>query len=271
MVDKRSALKQGQVDILNLLYTYRFGSRRLLAGSLGITAGSSLHEKLQVLIKHDYIGKRQDRKLKLHGVPAAYYLTPKGLRLLQSLPDHTYITDAVIKGSYKDSSVTQSFVTHTLCMYALTNTLKVFYPTLKVFMRRDMNRYSYFPSPPPDAFVSLRAEDQKAPLRFFFDLIPENLPIKPLFQRITKYAEFFEEDGWVKVSKEPPTLLLVGETGATERRMRRTIKAALYKAEIDEDLTVLTTTIPAIENISDEGKIWTSLDDPDELLALTEV
>ena len=47
-IDKRSALKQGQIDILETLYKYRFGSRQLLADSLGIKSGSNLFEKLNV-------------------------------------------------------------------------------------------------------------------------------------------------------------------------------------------------------------------------------
>lgn len=269
LADKRSDLKQGQIDILELIYKYRFVSRQLLAVSLGIKSGSSLHEKLGVLVKHGYIQKRLEPKLKLQGTPAAYYLTPKGLRFLQALPENEYISEAIIKGSYRDGTVSQSFVDHTLRVYDLTNALKAFYPNLKVFMPRDMKQYPDFPDSLPDAFLSLKVDNKS--LRFFLDVIPDNLLSKPLFQRITKYAEFFEDGGWDEMSNEYPTLLFVGETGATERRMRRIIKAALYKAELDEELTILTTTIPAIENISDEGKIWTSLDDPDELLALTDI
>lgn len=268
LADKRSDLKQGQIDILELIYKYRFVSRQLLAVSLGIKSGSSLHEKLGVLVKHGLVHKRLEPKLKLQGAPAAYYLTPKGLRFLQALPENEYISEAIIKGSYRDGTVSQLFVNHTLCVYAMTNALKAFYPGLKVFMPRDMKQYPDFPDSLPDAFISLKVDNKS--LRFFLDVIPDNLPSKPLFQRITKYAEFFEGGGWDEMSNEYPALLFVGETGTTERRMRRIIKAALYKAELDEELTILTTTIPAVENTSDEGKIWTSLDDPDELLALTD-
>jgi len=271
MADKRSTLKQGQIDILELLYKYRFGSRQLLADSLGIKAGSSLHEKLQVFIKHGYIAMRLEKKLKLHGTPAAYYLTPKGLRTLAALPDHDYITDSMIKGSYKDSTVTQPFVTQTLRVYAQANRLTVAYPNLKVFLRRDMSRYSYFPKPLPDAFLSLPISKGTPLKRFFLDVIPDSLPTKPLYQRITSYAEFFDEGGWERVSDEPPILLLTCETGTTERRVRRAVKAALYKAETDVDIIAFTSTFGAVQNIEENGAIWTSLDDPDELLSLPEI
>ena len=81
-MDKRSALKQGQIDILETLYKYRFGSRQLLADSLGIKSGSNLFEKLNVLMKRGFVARRYDKSYKLRSVPAAYYLTPKGLRKL---------------------------------------------------------------------------------------------------------------------------------------------------------------------------------------------
>lgn len=270
MTDRRSELKPAQIDILELLYKYRFGSRQLVADSLGVTS-DSLFRKLEVLVKHGIVGKRLDKKLKLHGVPVAYYLTPKGLRTLAALPDHTYITDTVIKGSYKDGTVTQSFITQTLRVYAQTNRLKGHCPSLRVFTKRDMSSYSYFPKPLPDAFLSLPTSKDTPPQRFFLDVIPDSLPPKPFFQRITNYAEFFEEDGWETTGSELPILLLVGETGTTERRIQRTARAAIYKAEVDEEPTIYTSTFGAIENLEGRGAIWTSLDDPEELLALPDL
>lgn len=266
MTDRRSVLKQGQIDILELLYKYRFGSRQLLADSLGIKAGSSLHEKLQVLIKHEYIAVRHEKRLKLYGVPAAYYLTPKGLRTLAALPEHKYITNSLIKGGYRDKAVSQAFVDQCLRVYAQTNQLGAFYPNLKVYLRRDMSRYSYFPSTLPDAFISLSVNG--TPKRFFLDVLPDIMPTKPLYQRVTNYAQFFEEGNWDVVSNELPSLLFVGETSTTERRLQRLIRSALRNAELDEDIAVYTTTFGAIEHVEGEGAIWTSLDEPDELLSL---
>lgn len=128
-------------------------------------------------------------------MPAAYYLTPKGLRALAALPGHDYITNSVIKGSYKDGTVTQSFITQTLRVYAQANKLTASHPNLKIFLRRDMSRYSYFPKPLPDSFLSLPTSEGTSPKRFFFDVIPDSLQTKPLFQRVTSYAVFFDEGG----------------------------------------------------------------------------
>lgn len=267
MADKRSALKQGQIDILEVLYKYRFGSRQLVADSLGIKAGSSLYEKLNVLIKHGFIAMRQEKRLRLLGVPAAYFLTPQGLKALQALDDHEYITEATIKASYRDKVLSQTFVSHALDVYRYTNALKRQYPDLKVYLRRDMSRFSYFPDSPPDAFLSLKLDD--TPQRFFLDVIPDSLPRNILDRRITGYAEFFDEGGWDATNSELPSLLLITEKGTTESRTRRATRAALSRADIDDELEAYTTTFAALDNIDKSYGIWTNIDEPDELVSLS--
>lgn len=66
-VDNRLMLRQGQIEILRLLYKYRFGSCRLIAESLKVKAGSNIYEKLNVLIKHGFAVKRYDKSLRLQG------------------------------------------------------------------------------------------------------------------------------------------------------------------------------------------------------------
>lgn len=263
----RSTLNAGQISLLELVYKYRFGSRQLVAESLNIIYGSSLHGKLEVLVKHEYLGKRFEKRLKLQALPAAYYLTPKGLRALQQQPDHAAITDAVIKNSYKDKTVSQDFITHTLRVYKYTNVLKRQYPALKVFTRRDMSRYDYFPPQLPDAFLSLPSDDPKQPKRFFFDLISDKLPRYVLDRRIAAYCEFFDEGGWDVTESELPAILLLAESGTTEKRMQRTVRIQLNRSDMEE-LPVYTSTTKALEHMTDDTPIWTSLEDTDELAAL---
>ena len=99
-VDGRSVIKQSQVNILAILYKYRFGSRQLIAESLNKNP-DTMYRNLLVLIKHGLINVRLEKRSKLYGIPAAYYLTPNGLRHLQSLADYVFIDDSIIKGSYR--------------------------------------------------------------------------------------------------------------------------------------------------------------------------
>jgi hypothetical protein len=212
---------------------------------------------------------RQEKRLKLQGEPAAYYLTPKGIKTLQALDDHDYITESTIKASYRDKVLSQAFVSHTLNVYSFTNALKRQYAELKVYLRRDMSRYSYFPDNPPDAFLSLKLGN--TPKRFFFDVIPDSLPRNILERRITGYAEFFDEGGWDATNSELPSLLLVTEKGTTETRTRRAARAAINRADMDDELEIYTTTFGALKDAAANDAVWTSINDSDELLSLSDL
>ncbi len=264
----RSSLSSSQISLLDLVYKYRFVSRQLVADSLGINPQNGIHERLEVLLKYGYLDKRFDKRLKLVGVPAAYYLTPKGLRTLQALPNHEHVTEAAIKGSYRDKTVGQDFVTHTLDVYKYTNLLKQHYPGLKVFTKRDMSQYDYFPSQLPDAFLSLPTDDPQQPKRFFFDLVSDSLPRSALDRRIANYCDFFDDGGWeVTGSDELPIMLLLSEWGPAEKRIQRNIRLQLSRSDMEE-LAAYTSTTGALDGITDERAIWTSVEDADELLEL---
>lgn len=267
MNDGRSTIKQGRIDILETLYKYRFGSRSLIAELLGVNE-NTLYKKLVVLVKHGLIGSRLDNGSKIKGLPMAYFLTPKGLKYLRSLDDHSYINDKIIKSSYRDKAASEATIIHSFNVFSQILALKRIYPQLKAYQRRDMKRFSYFPKVLPDAFLSLSAGDNTK--RFFFDYIPDNLERKAFFQRVSAYIDFFDIGGWNVTNTEIPTLLFVGEKTSTERRIRRLVKGVIEKVEPDEDLAIYTTTRNAIKQIDNECHIWTQIDD-DEQLGLNDI
>lgn len=271
MSDKSISLKQGQIDILELLYKYRFSSRQLLHESIGEGSGTefNLYKKLEVLIKRGLVLKRHEPRQKLLGVPFAYSLTPKGVKTLKSLPEHDHITDTIIKGWYRNKTVDQKFVNRTIAIHKYTNLLAKFYPSIKVFTQRDLARYSYFPKHPPDAVLSLTAEEG-TPLRYFFDIIPSGMPRKAIDGKLMNYCSFFESGNW-EVTKSPnPAILLVASNARTERQLQYIARARLQRHD-ELDLRIFTTTLQALANANNEGLIWTRVDDTDEPLELTDL
>ena len=264
-VDGRSVIKQSQVNILAILYKYRFGSRQLISESLNKNP-DTMYRNLLVLIKHGLINVRLEKRSKLYGISAAYYLTPKGLRHLQSLPDYSFIDDSIIKGSYRDKSVSENTVLHTFAVFQQILALKRQYPTLKAFLRRDMARFTYFPNTPPNAFLSL--SDGETTRRYFFEYVQDSQERKAFYQKVSAYIDYFDKGGWDVTGADIPALLFVAEKANTEYRIKRLIKGALSKLEPDVEIQILTTTKRAIEQIDQQPVIWTSIEDPDELIAL---
>ena len=269
-IDKRSTLRQGQIDILRILYKYRFSSRQLLADSLHIAAGSNLYEKLNVLMRHKLVARRYNARLKLQGIPAAYYLIPKGFKTLQTIDSRQCITDRTIRSSYRDKIVGQAFINHTLAVHKYTNTLTHKHPTLRTFLRRDMSRYDYFPNNPPDAFLSLKIGEEATPRRFFFDFISETTPRTAINHRIAQYIKFFDEGGWNETNSELPKLLFLVETIAIKKRLLKAARAIRNQFDMEDDIEVYITTANDIEH-ADASRIWISIDDPDSTLSLDDL
>ncbi len=270
MPDGRSTLKQSQIDILELLYKYRFSSRKLLLESLGDAAGTdyNLYKKLEVLIKHELVAKRIEPKLKLLGVPAAYYVTTKGLRTLRQLPDHDHITDAIVKLSYANKSVKYAFVNHALATHKYTNILMRHYRSLKVFTKRDLARFSYFPKQLPDAVLSLPADDPQQPLRFFFDIIASGTPRKAIDGRLMSYCTFIDNGGWDVTNSPNPIVLLVASNVRLERQLQYMARARLNRHP-EVDLRIYTSTVQALSSMDDEALVWTRVTDTDDPMELT--
>jgi hypothetical protein len=266
----RNKLNTGQIQVLDLVYKYRFVSRQLLAGSLGVKPENGLYEKLEILVAHGYLGKRLDKRTTLENVPAAYYLTPQGLKYLQALPGYEYVNDQAFQESYRDKSIVGNrFIAHQLTVYRQTQALQKMYPELKVFTPRDMNQYRYFPKRLPDAFLSLKSDDPDQPLRFFFDIVPDRQPRGDLVNKLTTYIEFFDVGGWDETGSEFPKLLLLCEWSPSERSIQRTVRSHLSK--LDSELQVFTSTATALKNIAPGRAIWTATDDEDELITLYDI
>jgi len=240
----------------------------ILADSLGIKANVTLYKKLEVLCKHGYIAKRFDKRLKLQGMPVAYYLTPNGWRKLHKLPNYDFIDQAFIKTTYADKRVGIDFVADTLNVHQHTKLLQKQYPELKIFTKRELSRYSYFPELAPDALLSLPSDDPNQPHRFFFDIIPDRTPRPTLFRRIKAYCDFFE-GGWDDTDSKIPVILLVSEWGPAERSLQRQV-ARILRSEAS-DLQAYTTTTTAIEKVLKNKAIWTPVDETDELISLGEL
>ena len=276
--NKRLVLKKGQIAILEALYECRFCSCRLLADRLGIRSGSSLHEKLNVLMKHGFVDRRYDKSFRLRGMPAAYYVTPKGLRQLQLIHGRERVTDAIVKAGYRDRVVSQAFVNHTVRVCAYINQLQHRYPSLEVLLRREMMLYSYVPANPPDAFLSLRVNDgirqfgirQFGIRKFFFDVVSKDMLPSTIRRRIAGYMSFFDNGGWDEMNSELPKLLLLLEDPAMKRRLERAARAIRSRFDLDDEIEIY---VAMAEDLlsGDTTAIWSSIDETSEFLALEEV
>src|SRR5688572_22340841 len=154
----RRKLNAEQLEVLELLYKFRFGSNDLFAQYFGKKDRSFVFKRLSILLEQGLIGKRFDSSFRLLGKPAAYYLTPSGARVLQERRGQGK-PEINIKAIYKEKTVKDDFVWQCLDIFAAYNRLRAEYgDRLRFFARANLNyeQFDYFPQPLPDAYIRLR-------------------------------------------------------------------------------------------------------------------
>lgn len=217
----RRKLNAEQLEVLELLYKFRFGSNELFAQYFGKKDRSFVFKRLSILLEQGLIGKRFDSSFRLLGKPAAYYLTPAGARALQERrePDKPEIS---IKAIYKDKTVKDDFVRQCLDIFAAYNRLRSEYgDRLKFFTRANLNyeQFNYFPQPLPDAYIRLRlgGEEKQYFLDFYYDKQPFFVAVK----KNKKYVEYAESGDWDDTGTTLPAFLAVCESASLCGRLQK--------------------------------------------------
>ncbi len=256
-----------QIDILSCIYKFRFGTTDLIARSLNKKSGAIIHPRLVILERDGYLARRFDATYRLQHKPAAYYLTPLGLRTLRRLKELSGLSDTAIKNSYKDATATEQFITHSLNVYTLANQLIALDDKLRYFTKREQAGYEYFPSPPPDGFISIKLKDDETPNRFFLALIEPDVPAFAIDRLISHLVTYDEEGDWEVTNLPFPPVLLVAATASVQRQLIKQLRRVIYRT--DTEISFFFTSLPAILGTT-KGKdnIWASFEEPQELQRL---
>ena len=257
----RRPLSDDQLEILELLYKFRFGSSSLVAEYFGKNHRAFAFNRLRILQEQGFIGKRFESTYRMQAKPAAYYLLPTGARKLQ---ERRKSKDEInIKGIYKDKAVSETFIQHSLDIFSIYNQLKAQYGSkLDFFAKSDLVGYKHFPKPlPPDAFLILNMEgDEK---HFFLDIFEDNQPFFKAVRKIRQYVEYRESGKWAATTDvDFPSILFVCDSTAIQVQIRKQIVKILSKSLID-DLVFATTTKAELKTLAENDAIWQLATKPD--------
>jgi hypothetical protein len=254
----RRKLNAEQLEVLELLHKFRFGTNDLFAQYFGKKDRSFVFKRLAILLEQGLIGKRFESNYRLQGKPAAYYLTPNGARQLQEVRE----TQINIKSIYKDKTVSEDFVAHCLQVLSIFNQLRCTYcDAINFYTKVDLNveAYDYFPKPLPDAFLSLKEQGQAQ--RYFLDIFDVSTPLFVLKKRIKQYLDYYESGAWDDTGSEFPVILLVCQSDKQEKQLQKVISKVL---DDEDEPVVATTTYVRLKELAKEVAIWCNALDPDE-------
>lgn len=259
----RRKLNDEQLDVLKLLYKFRFGTNELFAQYFGKKDRSFVFKRLKILQEQGLVGKRFESSYRLQGKPAACYLMPGGARRLQEARN----LQVNIKGIYKDKSVSEQFVERSLNLFAIRNQLCAQYgDDLQFFTKASMNHqeYDYFPQPLPDAYIRFKDSDK----HFFLDVYYDDQPKVVAVSRMKQYVKYEEGGEWQTTGTDLPIVLAVCESTGLAKRVQRYMKKSLKESWDSEIVHALTT---KADVMGDESDIWRRVDESDEKLGLLEL
>lgn len=276
-VEKERKLNQGQIELLYLLYRFRFATGELLAQALGKKSATFVYPRLKVLSAKGYIARNYDGNYKIQGKPATYYLLPKAFQALRAAENLQMASSAspklktdsrAFKRMYKDKDAAEPFIHHCLSVFAAHNRLRALYGQgLKFFTKSDLTSYNFFPKSPPDGYLVNESQGQAQ--RFFLDIFGKDTPFFLIAKQVKQYLDYFEKGEWPEDKYAFPVILLTCETEATEKKLQRFITKNLEAEGIDSMAFATTTTKQFLESTDDA--IWQQTNKPDARVAMSSI
>jgi hypothetical protein len=209
-----------QLEILDLLYRFRFATNPLLASALNVKLPHKINERLQILVQREFVGRNYKPEYHLNRQPASFYLLPKGIKALRATGDEKY-SQMVLHNAYKDKNAKARFITRCLDIFEMYRKLReVHGGDLEFFTRSELYHYEDFPEPRPDAYFRISKGQEE--LQFFLEVMDTTQPDFAHKRRIKQYIEYAESgDLEDATGTSLPTILLICDKESTRRRLQK--------------------------------------------------
>jgi hypothetical protein len=241
-------LNQNQIDVLLLLYKFRFATSNLLTQKLKLQHRSSINSRLQILEDQEYIGRRYDKSYKLMNKPASYFMLPKGFAVLRGMDG---ISNNTLKNMYKDVRATDGFVERSLAIFSFYNHLEaILGERFDMFSKSELTGMEDMPEASPDGLIRFKTSSgSRAKERnFFMYYAEERQPLFAVSSIITKQLEYGDSEDWQDLFGKPPAVIIVCDLPALERRLYR--QAGRVEDEAAKGQNFYTTTTAEINVVS---------------------
>jgi hypothetical protein len=195
-------------------------------------------------VEDGYVGKMFDRSYKIDRKPAVYYLAAKGIAVLKQ---DARFHPALLHAYYKNKTIGQAYVQHTIDAAGIYNVLKQNYQAdIDIFTRQEVAYFEDFPKTKPDLYLRGKTE--------YFVTLAHDTPLFLVRKCLGGYMTHVDEEGWV--TDDYPTLLFLF---ADENKARRFLDAAntsLENTGLDDELRIGVATTTALYAEPSEA-IWT--------------
>lgn len=222
-------LKQKQIDILQLIYKFRFLNRTQIQKLLDHKYHSKILTWLNELSKEKYIVRDYDRTIA--GKPAVYFLGTAGRKELLGKDN---IKANLLKRVYQEKRTSQIFRNHCMIIadiyISLLELTKKYNAKLKYYTKADLTDIKFLPLPHPDVYFSI--EEKTITKRYFLEIFDEYPSNKWVFKRVQQYFHYYEKQYWQDHNTNPfPEIIFVYGDLKTKQNLEIMIKRRLEDVE----------------------------------------
>lgn len=260
---QQRSLTDKQLDVLKILYRFRFGTSDLISQAQGGISRQSTNARLAVLVEKELINKKQDGRAKLEGKPAVYSLAAKGRAALRKQGDK--YSSKVLNSIRANRDSSDKFVQHNLTIFSVANKLTEQYKDAVTFLTKSNvygDSFDYLPESRPDAFLHIKTINAY----YFLYYLDESTPDFAHVRKISSLFDYEKSGKWeIGTKLGLPGILLVCSSNRLETTMRK--RFVKLKSDEDSDFGIYTTVISRLLD-SENGEIWKLVGGDDELKPL---
>lgn len=256
-----------QLELLLLLYKFRFITVELACKVLNVRSANSLRDRLTKLVGQGYIGRRYDASYRIKSRHAEYFLLSKGVAALKQQP---VCNEAVLHNMYKDKTASNTFVQQKLAIMEAYCRLQS--AGVKFLTQSQLADLNGFPKPLPDGFMSFKGK--QGSVYFFLEVLREAEPFfVTLHRRAKRFIEYSESGDWQIAQKGRPfpVVLLVCETPSLQKRISKKL-SKLVEATWSEELKFYSCVATALTSGQSNDGVWLEVGgESSNLLSLTAI
>lgn len=253
-------LSDKQLDVLKLLFRFRFGTTDLISEAQGSISRNSAHVRLTWLLERGFIKKKLDGRSRLQNKPAIYSLAAKGRKVLSE--DPSKYSPKVLNSIRANRDPSDDFIDHCLSLFSLSNNLQKSHGESFVMLTKsniEIDKFDYLPEVRPDAFLYL--PDNKR--YYFLYLFDGDKPDYAFVRRIMPIFEYEKSGKWeASTGEELPHILIACEKNRVETVIRKRLSKLTSSSE--SELLFATTTLDKV--LSTEATTpWRALSNDDKV------
>ncbi len=247
----RKKINQKQLELLHVLYRFRFATTDQMAAYLGKPTGTRIYRRIMTLVEQEYVGRNFEPAFRKRDMHATYYLRAKGIAALKDRQDKTY-DPKVLHNIYGDAGASEQFIADSITIFDTYTQLKAYYgDKLHFFTKSDLAgfEHGHFPKPLPDAYIRLNTGREGK--QFFFDVHTVEQPFFKLPKRIKEYVAHADSRIWQETGEELPKILAICDKASTQKRLQKNITKQKHT-----DLRFFSAIKGALNDLSSDTNVW---------------